>query len=168
MTHELSTTSILSLFETSRSQRESFVLDIVARIDAGEIDPLKVHLQVKAMEDIINRLTNTDKKKNSLAELAGVYKNTLLEAASKHGKSFELHNAKFEQKEVGVSYDFTVCQDEKWEALYEQMCDLKAKMKERETFLKNIPEGGIADPTNGNMIYRAAKSSTTSIAVTLK
>lgn len=168
MTQELSTTSILALFETSRSQRESFVLDIVARIDAGEIDPLKVHLQIKAMEDVINRLTNTDKKKNSLAELAGVYKNSLLEAASRYGKSFELHNAKFEQKEVGTKYDYSVCEDVTYNELSAQMEDLKAKMKEREKFLQNVPEEGIADPTNGNMIYRAAKSSTTSIAVTLK
>jgi hypothetical protein len=33
-------------------------------LENEEVEPLKVHLQVKAMEDIINSLTCTDEKKN--------------------------------------------------------------------------------------------------------
>jgi hypothetical protein len=60
-TLELSTTGILSLFETSKSERKSFVQDVINRLDSGEIEPLKVHLQLKAMEDVITQFT--DKKK---------------------------------------------------------------------------------------------------------
>jgi hypothetical protein len=168
MTQELTAPSILSLFETNRDQRTSFVKDIITRLQNGEVDPLEIHLQIKSMEDVINQLTNTDEKKNKNFALAKEYKEMLIEAASKHGKSFELHNAKFEQKEVGTKYDYSVCEDESYNELSKQMEDLKAKIKEREKFLQNVPEGGIADPTNGNMVYRAAKSSTTSIALTLK
>ena len=61
----MTTTNILSLFETSKDERSGFVIDLVDRMSNGEIDPLKVHIQVKAMEDIISRLTVRDEKKNS-------------------------------------------------------------------------------------------------------
>jgi len=84
MTNELSTTSILSLFETTKEQRESFALDLIDKIDSGNVDPLKVHLQVKCMEDVV-KLINANTN----------YKKAILESAENVGqKSFQFHNAK--------------------------------------------------------------------------
>jgi hypothetical protein len=102
MQTELTTTSILSLFETTKEERQSFCLDIVSKLESGEANPLKVHLQIKAAEDLIKKLNENT-----------VYKSYLLDASQKYGaKSFEYGNAKFEIKEVGTKYDFTNCNDQ--------------------------------------------------------
>jgi hypothetical protein len=162
MTRDLTTTSILSLFETDKSQRESFCMDLINRIDSGEADPLKVHLQIKCMEDIIKLLNSNT-----------VYKAALLEASEKMGqKSFEFHNAKFEIKETGVKYDFSKCGDVVWETLDSAGSTISDQIKEREKFLKTVPQKGmtVVNDQTGEVetIFPPSKSSTTSVAVTLK
>ena len=43
-------------------QRISFAEDIIARMESGEIEALKVHAQVKKMEDILSILTDRNEK----------------------------------------------------------------------------------------------------------
>lgn len=161
MTQDLTTTSILSLFQTDKSQRESFVMDIVNRIDSGNVDPLLVHLQIKCMEDIIKLLnSNTN------------YKAALLGASERMGeKSFSFHNAKFEIKETGVKYDYSKCGDPIHQMLEQRASSFADQVKEREKFLKTIPEKGMTVVTEEGeavTVYPPSKSSTTSVAVTLK
>ncbi len=161
MTQDLTTTSILALFETNKEQRQSFALDLIGKIEQGEVDPLKIHLQVKAMEDIIKLLNDNT-----------VYKKAILEEAEKHGKKFEFMNAEISIKEVGVKYNFDRCGDTVWEMFESESNKAKASQKAREEFLKTIPQKGIEmlDTFSGELItiYPPSKSSTTSIAVTLK
>lgn len=161
MTQELTTTSILSLFETNKEQRQSFALGIVDALQNGEADPLKVHLQVKCMESIIKLLNENT-----------IYKKSILEAAEKHGKSFEFMNSKVEIKEMGTKYNFENCNDREWEFLDSSAKSSANSLKERETFLKTVPAKGleIVDKYSGEMItiYPPSKSSTTSVAITLK
>lgn len=162
MIQDLTTTSILALFQTTKEERQSFTLDLINKIENGEADPLKIHLQVKCMEEIIKLLNSNT-----------IYKQAILAAAEQYGqKSFEFMNSKVEIKEMGTKYDFEKCNDKEWEFL-----DATAKadannLKERETFLKTVPAKGleIVDKFTGEMvtIYPPSKSSTTSIAVTLK
>jgi hypothetical protein len=162
MTQDLTTTSILALFETNKEQRQSFALDLVSKIEQGEVDPLKIHLLVKAMEDIIKLLNDNT-----------IYKKAILEAAQSYGeKSFTFQNAKVEIKEVGVKYDFSKTGDTVWEMLDASLLSAKNSVKQREDFLKTVPLKGmqVLDELTGEMItvYPPSKSSTTSIAVTLK
>jgi len=162
MTTELSTTSILSLFETNKEQRQSFALGVVNALEEGNTDPLKVHLQVKCMEDIIKLLNSNT-----------VYKKHILEAAEKYGqKTFEYQNSKVEIKEVGVKYDFSNCEDAVLQRLYAAQAELDAKVKARETMLKSVPVKGmiVTDEETGETftVYPPSKSSTTSISITLK
>jgi hypothetical protein len=169
---ELSAPSILQLFETTKEQRTSFVNDIIEKLNDGVIDPLKVHLQVKSLEDIINQLTNTTEKTNKNFQAAVTYKKILLEAYSNYGagKEFEFANAKFQQKEVGTKYDYSGCNDAVINDLLVQKAALDAKIKERESFLKTIAAAGLETIVEDEVvtIYPPSKSSTTSIAVTLK
>jgi len=159
--NELSATSILSLFETTKSERTSFVRSVINSLKDGNTDPLKVHLQVKNTEALIKELSE-DKE----------YKEMVLTQATKHGKTFDLHNANFRIQEVGTKYDFAHCGDSVIDDLYSQMVSLKAKIKEREEFLKSLPPIGldILDSATGEVktILKPIKTSTTSIAVTLK
>lgn len=162
MTNELTTTSILSLFETNKEQRQDFAMRVVDSLDEGKAEPLKVHLQVKCMEDII-KLLNTNTR----------YKDHVLEAAKVYGeKSFQFQNSKVEIKEVGTKYDFSKCSDPVLAEMYAKQSELDAAVKARETMLKTVSEKGmiITDEGTGETftVYPPAKSSTTSVAITLK
>ena len=172
MTQELTTTNILSLFETTKAERTSFVQDVVEKLRNDEVDPLKVHLQVKAMEEIINSLTNTTEKTNKNFTLAIDYKNMLLNAAEKYGKKFQLHNAEFSVKEVGTKYDFSKCEDAELVTLIGLQEQISEKVKAKQEFLKTVPLSGlvVTNEETGETykVYPPSKTSTTSVSVSLK
>lgn len=165
------TTENLSLFETTKLQRSYFVNYLIQELDEGKFDPLKIHLQVKAMEDIITRLTSTDEKKNKDFTAAIRYRQLLLDAAEKYGqKSFEFNNAKFEIKETGSTYDYDKCDDPVIDLLLSQKEDIDKQVKARQEFLKTISAKGldIVHEDEVRTIYPPSKKSTTSVAVSFK
>lgn len=162
MTHELSSTSILSLFETNKEQRMSFAMGVVEALEQGRVDPLKIHLQVKCLEDII-KLLNAN----------SIYKDQVLVAAQRYGeKSFQFQNSKVEIKEVGVKYDFKQCGDPVLDRLQWELEKAEKAVKDREALLKTVSEKGltVTEEETGETftVYPPAKSSTTSVAITLK
>lgn len=159
---EITTQGILSLFQTTKEQRQEIVQDLIDRLDNGEIDPLQAHFQVKAMEDIVKSVTENK-----------YYRDHVLDAAQKYGqKRFDYQAASFEIKEVGSKYDYTNCGDPIHQQLEQAAKSATAAQKQREKFLQTLPLEGmdILVPDTGEMvrIYPPSKSSTTSVAVTLK
>lgn len=155
--NELQPISIVNLFETDKEGRKFFADSVVTSLLVGNYNPLSIHYNLKCMEAVIkDLLANKD------------YKDLVLEEASKNGKSFMYKSSVIETKETGVKYDWEATGDEQIKALLEEEKELKKKIKARQEFLKAVPEGGVADGESGNMIYRAPKSSSTTIAVTLK
>jgi len=157
---ELTTNNILSLFDTNREQRASFVTQVIDSIQDGTADPLKVHLQVKAMEEIIKAITGSE-----------TYKEMLLNEAAKYGKSFEHFNANFQIKETGTKYDYSQCNDSFLSQQKYKLEKLQTVIKDRENLLKNIPSEGIEMITpDGEVetVYPPSKTSTTSVTVNLK
>lgn len=163
------TTDILSFDAAvaSKSGRAHMAADLIEQMKEGHIDPLQTHLHVKAMEDVMLRLT--DKKKYPATAIP--YCDMILEAAQKNGKSFSVGFGDFEVKETGVKYDYEVCGDPVITRLHAELEAIKAKVKVREDFLKKVPAGGllVTDPETGEttMVYPPAKTSTTSVAVSL-
>lgn len=170
----LSATEKLQLFQTNKLERSQLVGELMTAIEAGEIDPLKVHIQFKCMEELIFQLTSTDEKKNKDGyEIAKKYKKALQDAAEKYGqKSFQFLNAKIEIKEVGTKYDWSKCEDHVLAGLLEMQAQIDKDVKARQDMLKTVSEKGliITDEETGDTckVYPPAKSSTTSIAVSLK
>ena len=159
-TSELSTVNILSLFETTKAERASFVSDVISRLNDGVADAIKVHLQVKAMEDVVKSL-NDNKE----------YKALVLDAAEKNGKKFTYQNAEFSIREVGTKYDYSNCGDSILAADQEQLDLLAEKVKARQKFLQAIGTEGldiITEDGEALKIYPPSKTSTTSVAVSLK
>ena len=156
MNQELQT---LSLFDLNKEQRAELVQTTIERIANGELSPLKAHLQVKAMEDIIDGITK-DK----------TYKEMLLDEAAKYGKTFEFGNGKFSTKETGVRYAYDQCNDPVLSELMEQNDKLLEQIKLRQKFLQTVPSEGMDIRVNDELVtvYPPAKSSTTSVTVTLK
>lgn len=149
----------LALFETNKEQRQTFVEQVIYNIEEGNQDPLKIHLQVKCLEDIIKQLTSHP-----------LYKESLISEAQKFGKSFEHHNAKFEIKEMGVKYDYSNCGDRIYNELAFKKAELDEKIKEREKLLKSVPLSGMQIIVEDELVtvYPPVKTSTTSITVNLK
>lgn len=157
---EITTTGILSLFETSKLQRSIFVTDVLNRIENGTVEPIKVHLQLKAMEEIVKTL-NTNER----------YKELLLDAAEKNGKKFMAFNAEFSIKEMGTKYDYSQCNDDYLLNMLETLEKLNKEIKERQEYLKHLPAVGVSIlEVEGELIklYPPTKTSTTTVAVSLK
>jgi len=92
-----------------------------------------------------------------------------LEEAEKYGtKSFEKGNAKFQVKEVGVTYDFNNCNDFEYETLCKSISELTEKKKQRELFLKSITPDIEIFGSDGIKLNPAVKKSTTQVVITLK
>ena len=149
------------IFETTKEQRVEFTHQVIERLNAGELDPLKTHLQVKALEDMLETLkANKD------------YKDAVLQAAVLNGKDFEYMSAKFNIREVGVKYDYSKCESPQYEEIMAEYNSAAKAKKDMEEFLKKVPHQGL-DIINGvtgevTKVYPPAKSSTTSVAVSLK
>lgn len=164
---QMTSVSILAIFQTTKEQRESFVKDLIERIENGKVNPLNVHIQLKSIEDIQARLTDAKKHPETSAK----YRSALLEAAAPYGKKFEYMGAKIEQKEVGVKYDYSQCADP---VLYrlEAEADAAAKaLKQRQDMLKTLPLSGttMVDEVTGEAFtaYPPSKSSTSYLAVSV-
>ena len=161
MSNKLTVQSILSLFQTDKAQRATFVSDIIARLEEGNAKPLEVHLQAKAMIEIAEALIADN-----------TYRDILLEEATKYGKAFDYQNAKFSIREVGTKYDYSQCGDLMLAELQERSERAAKALKERQDFLKVVPTSGVlfTDEITGETykIYPPSKTSTTSVAVTLK
>jgi hypothetical protein len=158
---QIQTAENMAAFAVSKANREELAIQIVEAIDTGDLNPLDIHYQVKAMEDFIKMLTANSR-----------YKDAVLTEGMKHGKYFQFNGSKMEIKETGVKYDYSKCGDPNWQILEDQITELKDKQKAVEAHLKVLPAEGIevvnADSGEVIKMYPPVKTSTTSIAVTLK
>lgn len=149
--------TIFSKLPATKSQVEHAANEIKQAVLNGEVDPLLFAAQVSAMEKLFTTL------KSDI-----LIKDCILNEAEKYGKSFEKGNAKFNIKEVGVTYDFSNCNDFEHENLSVQIAELNDKKKARETFLKNITPETEVYGSDGVQLLPAIKRSTTQVTVTLK
>ena len=99
-----------------------------------------------------------------------ILKDGIRDDISKHGREYQSGPVKMELAEVGTKYDYSQCGDSELKDLYETLEQIKAKVEEREKFLKNLPLSGLDVITaDGEAIhvYPPAKSSTSSYKVTI-
>lgn len=160
------TISNLGLLNSTKAQRLQFVEEVMNSLEEGNYNPLQFHTNIKSMEAILKAFTD---KKDS-PKIAERYSKLVLAEAEKHGKSFEMYNGKWQIKEVGTVYDWSVCQDPVIDELLRQQEQLKAQIKERQDFLKALPESGMETLHGDELItiYKPAKSSTTAVSVSIK
>lgn len=145
-------------FIPSKDNISGIAGSIVERLNSGEADPLKVIVQLTAVEKAC-AIAREQANEIVLTEL------------SKYGKSTSVLGAKIEQKEVGVKWDYS--QSEAWIKLKEQKDKIDEKIKAVENIAKTLPEGAessFTDTDTGETwgICKGLKSSKTSFAVTLQ
>lgn len=168
---DLTATSLLALFETTKEQRVVFAERILESAESGFTDPLQIHLQVRSLQDILDILTVRDEKKNKNADIAKRYNSILFDEAKKHGKTFDYKNATFQEKETGTTYDYSVCNDREYHDLEENYQNAKSALEKRKKYLQSLPEKGqeiVTKEYEVITIYPPTKKSTTSLTVKLK
>ena len=172
MQQELSTTNILSLFETSKAERASFVSDVIERLDNGFIDPAKVAGQISAMKDIVNAFTDRDKKTNKNFELAKKFNGIMVDHLQTNGGKISQNNYELSIKEVGYKFDYNHCGHVELLNKLALIRTLESEVKEMQDMLKKCkPEGMVIvdEPTGETYkVYPPIKSSTTTVSVTFK
>lgn len=135
---------------------------LIQSIIEGEIDPLRAVAKIRFLSDMLAAALKDDRVKDAI----------LTEIDRNGGKEASAFGVKFQQKEMGVSYDYTVCGDPEYDQLAQEMEDLKARMKEREKFLLGIPAEGLpmVDQETGDCykIIRPLRRASLGYSVTFK
>jgi hypothetical protein len=152
---------LIKFNHTTKEERTQLVREIFDEVLNGRINPLELHLRLKSAEEVIKQLTGLEP-----------YKAILLDEAQKHGKSFQYHTAKVDIRETGVKYDYSGCGNSELAELYEKQAAIAEHIKAREAYHRSLPKNGIGaiNKNTGEVEthYPPAKTSTTSVAVTLK
>jgi phage host-nuclease inhibitor protein Gam len=139
----LTTTSILNLLDTTKSERQSFVANIIANIEEGYADPIKVKAQVKKIEELTKAIQEHPTFREALAT-----------ESAKHGKTFELFGAKFEQRAGASKWDFSRCNDDVYANALQKQAALTEQIKKHEEMLKHLPAEGIETITEFGELKR--------------
>jgi hypothetical protein len=152
---------LIKFNHTTKEERTQVVREIFNELLEGRINAMELHIRMKCLEEVVKQLTSMP-----------AYKAIVLDDAEKHGKSFQYQNAKVDIREVGVKYDYSGCGHSELSELYVQSANIDSRIKVLESYLKGVPTSGIQvlNPSTGEVEthYPPAKTSTTSVAVTLK
>lgn len=121
-----SPTSLLHLLASTSQQIEFFASSIVNEVRNGNESPLRVLIQLRAME------------KASKQILEGI-KPEILTAAEKYpGKEFEMYGNRLAKEELGVKYNYASCGDTIYERLQTDFNAAKSRLDERTAFLRGL------------------------------
>ena len=153
---QMTVTSVVNLLPSNKEQVEVFSQGIKDAILNGDVNPLDILVQLKMIEKTLEVLTDKEVEQEILREAGKYHKDELA----------EYRGCKLEVKEVGVKYDYTVCDDDEIERLYKEKKSLDERIKNRETFLKSI--NGTVFNESGVEIRKPVKKSTTKVSVTIK
>lgn len=119
---------VLHLFSVSKPGIERFSKQLIDAVKSGSVNPLELKATFKAIENIIEKVTE-ETKQDALNELDKFSE-----------KRFSYFGCEFEKAEVGVKYDYAGCGDSVYERRHVDFNDAKAKLDERMSFLKALKE----------------------------
>lgn len=140
---------------STNEQIDKFEAMFIAEME--EKNPLEIAIQLKAMEELVSRLRANNKVREFIMTEVDKYPE----------KSFEYHGNKFEKAETGVKYDYSKCNDDKFNKLNIGKKEIDKQLKERQKFLQLLKEP-VADVDTGEVINPALKTSNTYVKITLK
>lgn len=132
---------LLTLMANTSTQIDVFSDGIIEAVKGGEINPLAVLVQLRAMQQASERI------------LKEIDSNIMSEAGKYPGSTFEYMGNKITKAEHGTKYDYSVCNDPIMDNLIEEAKILNEKIKARQERLKaqTTPET-ILDPESGEVV----------------
>jgi len=153
----MKTTSLINVMPSNKVQVNDFVQQTKDIIMSGNENPLKIAVQLRALEEVIKKL-RTDSQ----------IQDYTLEEAQKEGiKTFKIFGAEISIKETGTKYDYSICNDILLDNLYGELSVLKKKIKDREDMLKTISQDNPAVSLEGEVLEPPLKTSKTGISIKL-
>ena len=138
---------LIKTFPETKENRIEFAQDVIEHALSGDVNPLEIEVFLKCLEDTISFIRKDIR-----------YKSCIIDEIDKHEERFDYRGAII-SKRNRTSYNYSE------DSLHKK---LKGLIKERETFLKAIPEGGTADPKSGEMIYKPTKKVSDYIVIEFK
>ena len=132
---------LLTLMANTSTQIDVFSDGVIQAVQGGEINPLTVLVQLRAMEQATERI------------LKEIHQNIMNEAGKYPGTSFEFMGNKITKAEHGTKYDYSVCNDPVLNDLVAEQEKIAAKVKARQERLKaqTTPET-IIDQNTGEVV----------------
>lgn len=146
---------ILNTVPKTGSGIRLFASTLLQKINDGELDPLQIHVQLKAIEKIFKEVSESEG-----------YKASVRNSAEAYGKEFIRFGAKIKLSETGTKYDYTECGHIYYEELCQKIDTLTEKKKEYETDMKAIKVSKeFTFYEEKHLVHPPKKSSTSSVTV---
>lgn len=150
---------LLTLMASTSTQIDVFSDGVIQSVKEGEINPLTVLIQLKAMEQATERI------------LKEIKDNLLTEAGKYPEREFEYLGNKITKAEHGTKYDYSNCNDPVYKRLSDVATQANKQLKERETFLKAVKQPfNFLDESTGEVfvITPPTKKSTSGLNVSIR
>lgn len=154
-----SPSELLTLMASTSVQVDVFSDGVIQDVQEGNLNPLTVLIQLRAMERASQRI---------LKELHG---NILREADKYPGNEFEFMGNKITKTEHGTRYDFSNCGDSVYNQRLRIAQEATEQLKERENFLKAVKAPfSLLDEGTGevSVIHPPTKKSTSGLNVSIR
>ena len=139
----------------NKYERAEFVKGVKDQILSGEYNPLYIEAILKGIEETIKMLRQDPEIRAQV-----------MSEAAKYEKTFKCYNAEFTVSNR-KTFDFSTCNDSQWNTYAELEQRNAYFRKDREKFLKSIPETGHVDPNTGELIYPPAYTQTEVLTIKL-
>lgn len=119
-------TEYLTLAPNTQTTIDLFSDSVIQAVQAGEINPLTVLIQLRAMEKASGRI------------LKEIHENVMREADKYPTNEFEYAGNKLTKSEHGIRYDFSNCGDSVYAQRLKIAQEASEQLKEQESFLKAL------------------------------
>jgi hypothetical protein len=147
--------SIINALPSTNAQGEAFKTIVKDMILSGDEDPLRYLVQLTALEKWVGELRKD-----------GNIEDAILSEFERYGeKTLKIHGAELTAKEVGVSYDYSNCDDLYLQQLEREKAFVDKEIKTRQDFLKSIKKQTFDG--NGIEIFAPVKISKTKVTCKL-
>lgn len=118
--------ALLSQFPTSKTEQKEMVDIMVEALKSGNENPLRIEAAMANIEAVVKEYRGNKEVKE-----------ILLDEVRKYPKSIaEIYNATFQEKEVGVKYDFSECGHIRYNEIVEQIAALTEQKKQLEAEIR--------------------------------
>lgn len=155
-----SAVGVLDQFSPTKAGIIEFSAQVINEVEDGKRDPLEILLLCKTLEEVAKKVRE------------GTKEHQAKEAAKYGERPFMLQGAELHLTATKTDYKYEVCEDPIYNRLVETLEEAQRQVKQREEFLKSLPEGGqmIVDESTGEAVRvrRPAKFQTMGVKVTLK
>ena len=157
----MSTIKLFDNYPKNKFDQQMLANDIILPVIEGEVNPIETYIKARSMLEALKIVTDDDR-----------IKDLVITEVEKYGNKAEYNSANLQVKDVGVKYDYSVCNDQIYTDLLYMLNDIKEQIKIREKFLSKIPLEGttIVYEQTGEVrtIYPPIKQGSQGITITFK